>query len=188
MNPVFSSLVMSEFAHSLRNMNASYGVSSLASAQVDAAKYFGKHPDLAYPHSSYFVAMAKAFGIDNPGPDGTYQPRERVKDFVFRGCEPDPRDLDGLIHSTVRSLVKLDYLSPFSGYLEASEIIINYYDKYGYQICPLIDPLRKVMMDMLVEATAEFHGISPDHQVTYQDLLDNGLPPNLEWPDEFDYF
>lgn len=151
-------------------MARQYTIKDLVDAQVDAARFASKHPDLAGFHSSRYRAMARAFGAGDPAG------AERIDDTGLRSLE----------RSAIDVLVGLD--SPFYGFLEAPRSVRAMHSRFAGPIDAGIRQTNNAVLKLLQAVVIEDHDIPADRTVTDDDLRRYDFDPSTPWPDEFDYF
>lgn len=140
---------------------ASYGVSDLARALIEAKRFEGASSALVTVHVARHRALTAALG----GP-GAGEP-ERT---------PEARALAGLMECSIQQLVELR--SPFADFLEGPENIIDLYQQFAAPINEGIHVTTQAIEDLLVRVIAERFGIAQDARVNDDDLRANGFDPS----------
>jgi hypothetical protein len=161
---------MSDPRRTVSNMERRYDIQDLAAAQVNAARFGKKHPDLAKFHTARFRALALAFGIHDSA-----ELSEFGKDA-----------LESLAASSIRMLIGLH--SPFSNFLEAPKNVTDLHAQFGAAINSGIRQTETAIEGLLAGVLAELHGIPAGRTVGDEELRRHGFDPSSPWPDELDYW
>ena len=161
-------------------MDARFTIADLAGALFNAEKFKDAHIDREKYHSNRYQAMARAFGVTQVWSNGRFEDGGVSETETFAALD--------LAASCVRSLVRLSYSSPFSGYLEAPENIIELHKEFDKTIRDGISQAEAGVMNLLVATLPLALDIPSDRRVSFEDLLENGLDTSLHYPDEYDYF
>jgi hypothetical protein len=148
-------------------MERQYDIHDLVTAQVNATRFAGKHPDLADFHSARYRALSLAFGFEDTAESGD-------------------RALETLAEAGIQASLGLH--SPFSGFLEAPTSVIEFYHRYGPAIDDGIQQTAAAIRKLLEAVVSKLHGIPADRTVNDDDLRRNGFDPSTPWPEEFDYW
>jgi hypothetical protein len=104
-------------------------------------------------------------------------------DSIGRESKRDNGDgfaLAGLLRDVVNS--RRANLNPFSGYLEAPEVIIRYWSEFRDELDELEETRREVIESMLYSVAEEFFDTLPP--ITWAQLHASGVP--VEVPDQPD--
>jgi hypothetical protein len=127
------------------------------------------HPDLADFHRRRYEAYRDLLGVDLAQPPST---------------AADHRYLHHLLMGFADAFSGLH--SPFAGYLEAPEAIVDVYAVHGRPIQALFDDLERRYLDLMVDCAVRLWGPCP-HRVTNAELAARGVGREHE-PDYLDYF